>query len=227
MEHRSCSLISVLCSLFSDLSGRPDSSRKGAKAQRWQAPLFHLLCALGASVALPGCERTISERAVNPAFGGLQGARTQVQRKERESFAIGADAPDDIVVEHEDGTVTLISRRAAHLMSHIQRTLARDEEELFVDQVLSERTKQEYRERGLDPAEAFHALKDRSADISKLFSRMPFGEASPSVIMSKVDDKTLRLTLTGAGTRDLQWTTMDMVLEGGNYRLRWFGRGGR
>ena len=173
---------------------------------------------------MTSCQRTISEKAVNPAFGGLHGTRTNVQRKERESFAIGAEAPDDIVIENADGSVRLISRRAAHLMSHIQRTLARDEAELFTEQVLSERTKAEYRERGLDPAEAFAALKERSADVSLLFSRMPFGEASPSVIMSKVDEDTLRLKLTGAGTRGLEWTTMDMVLEGGNYRLRWFGR---
>src|SRR5690606_257460 len=134
------------------------------------------------------------------------------QRKQREPVGMGATEPDRIVIENPDGSVTLISRRAAHLMSHIQRTLARDEEELFVEQVLSERTRAEYRERGLDPAEAFATLKKRSADVSMLFSRMPFGEASPSVIMSKVDDKTLRLTLTGAGTRDLHWTTMDIVL---------------
>lgn len=176
---------------------------------------------------LPACERTVSEKAVNPMFGGLQGARSQVQRKEREPVGIGAPGsadPDRIVIENPDGSITLVSRRASHLMSHIQRTLARDEVELFTEQVLSERTKQEYRQRGLDPAEAFQTLKQRSADIAKLFSRMPFGEASPSVIMSKVDEDTLRLKLTGAGTRDLDWTTMDMVLEDGHYRLRWFGR---
>jgi hypothetical protein len=185
-----------------------------------------LLCALCAA-PLISCERTISEKAVNPMFGGLQGTKTQVQRKEREPVGIGAPGeadPDRIVIENPDGSVTLISRRASHLMSHIQRTLARDEVELFTEQVLSERTRAEYRERGLDPAEAFDTLKERMADIAQLFSRMPFGEASPSVIMSKVDDNTLRLKLTGAGTRDLHWTSMDMVLEDGHYRLRWFGR---
>lgn len=173
---------------------------------------------------MTSCQRTISEKAVNPMFGGLQGAQARVARKEREPVGIGATEPDRIVIENPDGSVTLISRRGAHLMSHIQRTLAHDEEELFVEQVLSERTKAEYRERGLEPAEAFATLKERSADISLLFSRMPFGEASPDVIMSTLDDKTLRLTLTGAGARDLHWTTMDMVLERGSYRLRWFGR---
>lgn len=156
-------------------------------------------------------------------FGGIEGVETRVQRKPRENAGIGAAPVTETVVEHEDGSVTLIATRPAHVMGHIRRTLVRDEKDLFVEQVLSEATKEEYRARGLDPADAFDALKEDEAEIAMLFSRMPFGEASPSVIMSKVDAKTVRLKLTGAGTRGLKWTVIDFVYEPDGYRLRWFG----
>ena len=175
-------------------------------------------------IFVPACERTLSERAINPAFSGLDGVETQVQKKPRADVSIGSREPDSIVIENKDGSITLIATRPGHVMVHIQRTLARDEKELFTEQVLSEVTKAEYRSRGLDPADAFDTLKAHESDIALLFSRMPFGEASPSVIMSMVDGKTMRLKLTGAGTRDLHWTTMDLVYERGGYRLRWFGR---
>jgi hypothetical protein len=108
-------------------------------------------------------------------------------------------------------------------MRHIQRTLALDEREVFVEQVLSEPTRQEYHDRGLDPAQAFDTLRRHKRYIDELFRRMPMGERTPGVILSGLGDNIFRVKLTGAAARGLQWTYFDMRLEQGNYRLMWFG----
>lgn len=180
------------------------------------------LALLAAAAALGGCY----QRDVNykPFFSGLAGAQhnTPPARSERPAPALSPADPR-IVIDNPDGSVTLVSRRGLHLMRHIQRTIALNEKEVFVEQVLSERTRQEYLGRGLDPARAFETLQRYEREINELFRWMPLGEQTPQVIVSGLGNNTFRVKLTGAATKNLQWTYFDMVLEQGNYRLRWFG----
>lgn len=133
------------------------------------------------------------------------------------------EVPADSLVRTEpDGKKTLIAKTGRQLMVHIYKTLDDNKPELFVDQVLSDVTKQEFYARGYDPVEAFKELQRRREDIDTLFARMPMGESTPGVILSKVGKGTLRLEVEGMAARDLKWAGMDMVLEKGNYRLRWF-----
>ncbi|GIK19956.1 MAG: hypothetical protein DYG93_11905 [Leptolyngbya sp. PLA2] len=145
-----------------------------------------------------------------------------------------------IVVEHSDGSKTLVSRSAAHLVAHIQRALVEDEEELFLSQVLSELTVRECRENGVEPAEAFRYLRQHRDEVLKTLARMQAGERSPYVVVQKLDDRVYRVLLTGLAARGLRWRGFDMILEGGgwdgerpdeqgrpvfrqsNWRLRWF-----
>jgi hypothetical protein len=176
-------------------------------------------------VVLGACAAEEREIGYKPFLHGLPGAHTAAPASEdvRAPRAPVAEVATRIVVEHEDGSVTLISRSPRHLTAHIQRTLVRDQRELFVEQVLSERTKREYLDRGRDPSEAFDALKLRQSDVLALFARMPFGEQSPNAFLTKVEEKVFRLKLTGAAGRDLRWTSVDMIVEGGQWRLLWFG----
>ena len=107
-------------------------------------------------------------------------------------------------------------------MRHIQRTLYNNERDLFTEQVLSRMTRQEYLQRGLDPGEAFDTLKQREREIAELFSRMPLGEYTPQVIRTKVGHNMFRVRVTGVGVNDLYWRGYDMVLEGSDWKLRWF-----
>jgi len=187
-----------------------------------------VVIAVGAGV-LAGCQP--EERIVNykPFFSGLEGVQTQ-QPEVREGKVVSAGAVDrselsqEIVIENEDGSVTLVSKSGSHLMRHIERTLYENEKELFVEQVLSEVTRREFEARGLDPTEAFDRLKEHERDIAELFARMPLGEHTPQVIMKSVGRNTFRVRLTGMGTEKLYWRGYDMVLEGGNWRLRWMVR---
>lgn len=177
-------------------------------------------------VALAGGGCTY-EKVVNykPFFTGLEGARhgtDPVVERSRTPSAI-SERDQRTVIEHPDGTVTLVSRSGRNLLSHIIRTLANDEPDLFLEFLLSERTKMEYAERGLDPIEAFRTLKRHEREVRTFASRMPLGEQSPHVIMEKLDQRAFRVKLTGQAKRDMQWTFMDMVLEFGQWKLRWFG----
>ncbi|MEL7472827.1 MAG: hypothetical protein AAGK04_05860 [Planctomycetota bacterium] len=127
------------------------------------------------------------------------------------------------VVEHEDGSVTLVAKSGRHLMAHIFNTTTEGDEALFTEQVLSSVTREEFVERGFPASAAFEALKARERDMLLLFAMMPQGEYTPGVLMRRVGDKTYRLQVSGPGTGRLKWRRMDMVMENGSWRLRWFG----
>lgn len=175
--------------------------------------------------SLAGCEPYEKVVYYNPPMGRLPGAQTQTAPVRREPRLSSAQADDDgrIVIEHEDGTVELISRNALQMLTHIRRLVAEDEEALFTEQILSERTKQEFIERGYDPAEAFRELKRREDDLMKLLARMPMGEFTPGLFLEKIGPNTFRLALYGRAAEGLDWTFVDIVVEHGVWRLRWFG----
>lgn len=177
------------------------------------------VAALVAAVMLAcGCTY---QRDVNykPFLSGLEGAKTQTPATTdtahgaADPMAAGEDPR--IRIENKDGSVTLISRNAQNLMWHISTTMGSGERDLFTAQVLSQRTREEYLLRGLDPGQAFDTLKENEKDVRELFRRMPMGEHSPNVIMEKLGDNLYRVHLTGKATEGLKWTAFDMVLEGG------------
>jgi len=192
-----------------------------------------LLC-LPCLLFLPAC--TPEEKVVNykPFFAGLDAAGQGASLRHGQAYVkdgevVGTSRADiskllqqPIVIENDDGSVTLVSKSGSHLMRHIQRTLYEDDRDLFTEQVLSRITREEYVVRGKDPGEAFDALKEREREIMELFARMPLGENTPQVVRDQVGHNMFRVRVTGVGVSDLYWRGVDMVLEGGNWRLRWF-----
>jgi hypothetical protein len=178
---------------------------------------------LAAAVLAWGCtyEKDVNYR---PFFTGIEGAKTATpatmdpSRQGMDPTAAAAD--ERIRIENKDGSVTLSSRNAQHLMRHILTTLEKGERDLFTAQVLSERTRGEYAARGLDPGGAFDMLGQHEKDIRELFRRMPLGEHSPNVIMDKLGDDLYRVRLTGKATDGLVWTSFDMALEGGGRMIK-------
>jgi hypothetical protein len=137
---------------------------------------------------------------------------------------------DRLFVEHADGSRTLIMRTGRHLMVHIYNALADDDADIFAEQILSSLTRAEYAERGLDPRQALADLRARQRDMLALFNLMPEGENSAGAMWKRLGHAgpdnlpVVRLSIAGTQTRDLGWNFMDMVMEKGNWRLRWFGR---
>ena len=188
---------------------------------------------LSASVTLVLCAACAEEREVvawNPPLAGLPGAQPGMAVKGGKggdkaagrTTGVREYAPGELRIENDDGSITLVASTGKHLIMHIVRTLRDDDEALFTEQVLSQMTKNEFIARGYDPSEAFRELKRREADAMKLFYRMPNGELTPGVFLKRVGDDVYRMQAGGA-RGDLRWTYMDMVYEGGNWRLRWFG----
>ena len=195
-------------------------------SKRWTA----CACIAAALAALPGCRR--EERVVRykPFFAGLEGVQTgQPAVAQRPPAGSPGEAGEielgeqSLVVENEDGTTTLIARNGMQLMAHIRRLLAEGDADLLASQVLSELTLEEYRQRNLDPREAFAVLKAHEKDILLLFARMPMGEHSPTVIVDQLGRNFFRVRVTGDARKGLgRYSGMDMRMEGGNWKLRWF-----
>lgn len=179
-------------------------------------------------IALASCQQ--EEKIVNykPFFSGLEGAKTQTP-----AVAAAPTSPTiptanngeeiGLIKENADGTVTLVMSSGRNLMSHIQRTLAEEEKEQFAQQVLSEITRAEYQQRNIDPVKAYELAKKNEKEIIKLFNRMPMGEYSPNVLMEQLGRNMIRVRVTGQARKGLEkWSGFDMILEKGNWRLRWF-----
>jgi len=187
---------------------------------------------LGVVVVVAGAGCQPEQKIVNykPFMAGLEGVQTQtpavVEQQKTPAILAAESAPaDGLIQENPDGTKTVHSRSGLQLMSNIQRTLADNDAKLFAEQILSELTREEYLERGLDPTEAFKTLKPEEREIAKLFARMPLGEHSPNVTQEVIGRNIFRVRVTGQSMRGLEkWTGFDMVLENGNWRLRWFVR---
>lgn len=187
---------------------------------------------LGFSVlAIGGCQEVVlNESPKNDLFGRLGGSPTSRAARVSPDARRGID-PDlrtPIREEMPDGEIILRSRTARDLMAHIQRALTDREQELerelFAEYLLSDMTRAEYEGRQLDPDQAYQTLLARRDDVLLLFNRIgPMGQNSPQVIMQSLGNNVIRLQVTGLAREGLRWTFMDMVMEGGNWRLRWFG----
>lgn len=175
-----------------------------------------------ACLAMGACEpeeRVISQHGL---LTGLPGAESRTPTTApRASANVGAPIEHRIRIEHEDGSVTLIANSAKDVLIHVVATLKDEEEELFVEQVLSEKTKQEFYDRGYDPVWAYRELKRRERDVRRLYSAMPFGEFTPGLRLQPLGRNEFRVKVPPG--KDLPWSFLDVIIEHGQWKLRWFG----
>lgn len=178
---------------------------------------------VGAALLGSGCTETRVIHKAKPILSGLPGSEGGGG-----GVVPGAPRPDilqpvdQIRVDNPDGSVTLRSPTVRDLMRHILQTMAGDERDLFTEQVLSKITRQEFYERGFDPATTFDELKRRQSDLRRLFQAMPAGEFTPGILLEPVGRNVFRLRAEGDET--MNWKYMDVVFESGDFKLRWFGR---
>lgn len=176
--------------------------------------------------ALPGCEtRVIRQTQVLSALrqqqgggphGSTGGSRAGLGERPRLP-PIG-----ELLEEGPDGSERLIVTSVRDLMLHIGRALEREDAALFAGQILSERTRREFLERGRDPEEALAMLAEDEAGVRRLFERMPLGEFTPGLYLRQVGDNVYRLNARGM-PRGSRFTFIDVVFERGRWRLRWLG----
>ncbi len=182
-----------------------------------------LTAALALLLACAACEKRVVR--YNPMLGGLPNVEsgTPIVRGDRGYIDPTAVPEDKLVVEDPvTKKKTLTAKSGRHLMIHIYNTLKDNDKDTFVREVLSSQTKAECHARGVDPGETFEELKSRHDDIIALFNAMPAAEYTPGAITKPLGRKEQRVMLQGLAARDLAWTGIDMVMEQGNWKLRWF-----
>ncbi len=139
---------------------------------------------------------------------------------------IGADGKpksgaDTLVIENGKQR-TMLARTGRELMIHIYRALEKDDRRFFVDQVLSERTRTECYQRGVQPEKLFDGLVEIGDEVVELFNSMPQGEATPGVLMNPIGGGLFRLEVDPRRVRDSRFQGFDMIMENGQWRLKWF-----
>jgi len=107
------------------------------------------------------------------------------------------------------------------LMTALEHCLDTGEDDLIIDQVISDMTRQEYRGRSEDPRAVLKFLRFHRKDLALLFARMPMAEHTPTVILEQPGDRMWTLRLTGAAAKDLELTKLWARLEQGNWRFVW------
>jgi len=189
-----------------------------------------IACAALISAALPACtyERVVSRSGLSSTLARLSESSEGAPSAGVTNRTTGQDAfavpGGKLRVEDEDGNVTLHAKRVKHLIAHIIWTLENDEREVFVEQVLSGRTIEEFEDRGLDPELAFDRLTERRRDVYRLFGAMPMGEATPGLFLKQIGTNMFRLQVPRGRHPDLHWTGLDASFEHGDFKLRWFVR---
>ncbi len=185
-----------------------------------------LTAALAVFACVCGCtweERIVDVRGILHDVPGAQhgGAQEEdggsTRRAGRGRSAAGPMDGQQLVIEHEDGTVTLVSDSPRHVVRHLWRGLLENDLEAFYEQLLSDRTKMEYLDRGREPEEAIDFLLKHREELVKFLSRMPMGELTPGLYLRKVSPDVYRLKLPPSS--DLEFRYADFTWEGRTCRL--------
>lgn len=176
------------------------------------------------ALLLAGC---MEERIVyrNPLLGRVPGAQSGMPvtgPKGAKALPTGLN-PKDLRREGADGSITLVAKNGQQLLYHLQTTIRDEDPDLFVDEVLSESTRQEYYARNEDPSLAYLRIKDHEDDLNALLRALPQGEYTPNVkTTTQPGGRARRIELVGRAREGLRWVGVDLELEKGNWRLRWF-----
>ncbi len=173
--------------------------------------------------ALAGCKAEESVTRYKPFFTGLSGVTysTPPVDPSRGYADPTAAPPQGSIIEHPDGTRTLLCKSVRALMSHLERELDEDNTDIIVKQLLSTRTLAEYESRGETPAAIVAHLREHRRDIAMLFARMPMAERSPTVILRQPGGGVWVLELTGAAAKDTRFRKLWVVMERGEWKFYW------
>ncbi|MBL0922639.1 MAG: hypothetical protein IBJ10_11010 [Phycisphaerales bacterium] len=191
---------------------------------------------LAAAIALSACEEERRVVAVRGGLHGLPGAtggqqteaplvakegerrRSSMQNPRNYKFDGEPDAM--LRIEKPGGRVVLVSRNARELAFHLRQTLAREEYALLAQQVISERTRENYIAAGKNPDDAVAFLIKRQDDVLRLIQNLHLAERLPMDLGEVIGSNEYRLKVP-AGLVDppLRFTTFDYVFERDACRL--------
>jgi hypothetical protein len=217
----------VMLRLRSCAGGSPERGgvvRAGGPARRGGAAWVALEGALIGVTLLagPGCEQRVV-RYESFLTGLPQAQQSLPAGRDLGDYVDPTLLDESTLVKVDPATrkKTLTARNGRHLMIHLYTTVDENDYETFVSQVLSQRSRAEFAQRGVDPREGFAHLRRKQADLQILFQRMPGGENTPGLRLRDVGGGARRVEVDGIAAKGLYWTGFDMVQERGNWKLRW------
>lgn len=146
--------------------------------------------------------------------GGAQSAGRAADVENADELKRGVAA----VVENADGTLTLNTPIPAYLVSHLYDGLLEERYDLIFTQLVSEMAKAKYADEGRDAWEIAEWLAANRREVIKVLMRMRGGFNSPDLTWSQ-RGKVYRMQLTGRTAQGMRFTMMDVVREGGQFRL--------
>ncbi|MEO1128568.1 MAG: hypothetical protein AAFX05_02545 [Planctomycetota bacterium] len=123
------------------------------------------------------------------------------------------------IAQEPDGSIILLNRSPRELVINLHETLRDQEHDLLFEQVLSEQTKQRYRDRSRDPRDAVTWLARNERPIQELLATMPAGEQTPGAFLQPLGDNAYRIEAPGRELLDLKYSSLDVVVEQGQFRL--------
>ena len=203
---------------------RPGQGRRFSAGRAAAAILTCYLLFAICSLPLASCATETKVIKYHPMLAGLPGSQTGTPVVRGDNYVDPTVVPPDKLVVEDPVThkKVLTAKSGRHLMVHIYNAITANDKETFVDQILSTASKQDCADRGVDPGECFDELVRRKEDVFALFNAMPGGEGTPGVYVQNLAPKVERIKVEGLAAQGLAWTGMDMVMEKGNWKLRWF-----
>ena len=180
-----------------------------------------MLCvALGLLGACKGEEKVVQYK---PFFTGLSGAEFNTDPvNSAPGYSDPTATPDGRnVIEKPDGSRVLVCKSVQSVMTHLERELDENHDDIILTQLISQRTLAEFEGRGETPKAIIDFLQKHRRDIAMLFARMPMAERSPTVILKQPGDNVWILQLTGAAAEDLRFTKLWVIMERGNWKFYW------
>lgn len=122
--------------------------------------------------------------------------------------------------ELENGDILLITRSPAELVFHLRRTIRDEEWDLLYEHLLSDKLKEAYEEKGMDPTAALEFVKKYARDITELLVMIPAGDQTPGAGFERTGRNAYRITIPGGRMNESTFVSMDVVYEDKSFRLR-------
>ena len=175
----------------------------------------------GGLYGMPGSETGLGEGvAVGPARGTTLESVVDEFYGGRSQLSVGEPIegrPNRRLLE--DGSVFLVSRSPGDLIRHLFDTVVDSEWELLYDQLISEETKDNYRQADRDPIDAARFIREHRADFVALLRVLGTGQNSPGVEFRSLGGNVFRMRVLDARDFGQKFERMDVKIEEGRFVL--------
>jgi hypothetical protein len=129
------------------------------------------------------------------------------------------DTPFNPREEMDDGSVRLYAFLPEHVVANTLECLRNEEYELLWDQMIAERTKLVYAERGQGLEEFSDFFAEHRVELAKMLNRMSFGLTANEIVVESVGQNVTRCRFAPDIAQQFKFKNVLMVNEGFGMKL--------